>query len=73
MDENGRKYVESGQTKKATRSGQLISLSIAVTYLQLAQVQVEPQLQSTHVQFGLLHLTLIAFRAVLLIVVDFII
>jgi hypothetical protein len=31
--------------------------SIAVTYLQLAQVQVEPQLQLAQVQFGLEHFT----------------
>jgi hypothetical protein len=35
----------------------LIGVSIGQTYLQLAQVQVAPQLQLTQVQFGLLHFT----------------
>jgi len=60
--------VKSGHTKKPP-FGRLFGMSIAVTYLQFAQVHVEPQLQSTQVQFRLLHLTLLAFRAVLLIVV----
>ena len=33
--------------------------NVVVTYLQFAQVHVEPQLQLTQVQFGLLHLTLL--------------
>ena len=35
--------------------------SAGITYLQFAQVHVEPQLQLTHVQFSLLHFTLFAF------------
>jgi hypothetical protein len=31
--------------------------SIGITYLQFAHVQVEPQLQSAQVQFGLAHFT----------------
>lgn len=42
--------------KKATRNGQLNGLSIAVTYLQFVQMQVEPQLQTTQIKFGLQHL-----------------
>ncbi len=45
--------------------------SVGLTYLQLAQVQVEPQLQLTQVQFGLLHFTLLA--SWLFVVIDFII
>ena len=44
---------------KKSRSIQerLLVASVGLTYLQFAQVQFEPQLQFTHVQFELLHFT----------------
>jgi hypothetical protein len=46
---------------------QLRDFSTVITYLQLAQVQLEPQLQLTQVQSGLLHFTFTAFCVLLLI------
>ena len=43
--------------KKPSTGGRLNGASIGTTYLQVAQVHVEPQLQSTQVQFGLAHFT----------------
>lgn len=43
--------------KKPFPQERLVNFTAVFTYLQVAQVQFEPQLQSTHVQFGLLHFT----------------
>jgi hypothetical protein len=43
--------------KAAPLKERLMVASAGITYLQFAQVQVEPQLQLAQVQFGLLHFT----------------
>jgi len=45
------------QTQKAAHYGTAYRCFYRFTYLQFAQVQFEPQLQLTQVQFGLLHFT----------------
>jgi hypothetical protein len=48
----------SYRDKQKSRSIKKRLMSVAgENYLQLAQVHVEPQLQLTHVQLGLLHFT----------------
>ena len=45
------------QKKSRPTKERLMVLLRQKNYLQLAQVHAEPQLQLTHVQFGLLHFT----------------
>jgi len=43
--------------RKSRPWGRPGSVTVSIPYLQFAQEQAEPQLQLTHVQFGLLHFT----------------
>jgi hypothetical protein len=57
--------------KAAHKNG---SFTLKKSYLQFAQLQLEPQLQFSQLQFGLLHFTLFAVRMVLFVfVTDFMI